>query len=134
MASEDEGKGKSKSGQLVPAGEQKPERDWSKGRDSKGRFVAGEWPGGPGRPKALDSHETLRAIGNTATPERIARATDAVLRRAEKGDVQAYREVLNRLLGLAPQSIGVYGQQSSIGLEIVTSLQQLAASQGEDEG
>jgi hypothetical protein len=42
----------------------------------------------------------IRAVFHDAvTPEKFGKATEAVLRRAQKGDVMAYREICDRLFG-----------------------------------
>ena len=65
-------------------------------RNSRGQFVTGN-PGGPGNRNFRHALEIAgrwdEAISRTCHVERMAKATEAVLTKAEGGDVAAYRAI-----------------------------------------
>lgn len=72
------------------------------GRDARGRFAPGN-PGGPGSPTVkyatrfrimLDG-----VLDEVVTPARLRKALDACMTMAEAGDLEALREINNRLVG-----------------------------------
>lgn len=72
-------------------------------RDNRGRFKTG-WRGGPGNPRARAARQ-LRdrlddALFKVCSPDRLVSAIDAILRRAEAGDVPALKLLLERIGGL----------------------------------
>lgn len=67
-------------------------------RDERGRFRPG-CPGGPGRPEAGSVQLLRDELFRTVSPERFKRVLSALLEKAESGDVQAARVVLDRTLG-----------------------------------
>ena len=68
------------------------------GRDPRGRFQQGN-PGGPGNPFARHVAELRAAMLAAVTAERMAAVVEAMLTRAEDGDVQAARLVMSYTLG-----------------------------------
>jgi hypothetical protein len=60
------------------------------GRDAAGRFLKGQWRGGPGNPFARQVAELRRAIFATVTPAHVQQVFTSLLNRATKhGDVTA---------------------------------------------
>ena len=75
--------------------------------EPRGRpFVKGN-PGGPGNPAGATIEQLRHVFVAQCTPERMARIADRMLDSAEKGDVQACKEILNRVLGAATQQVKV---------------------------
>jgi hypothetical protein len=86
-----------------------PSTNGANGRTKGGKFAKGN-KGGPGNPYVKHLAE-LRAMFHAAvTPERFKAATEALISRAEKGDVMAYRELCDRLFGKSRQPIEVGGK------------------------
>ena len=73
--------------------------DPTTGRDSKGRFVAGSFKGGPGNPLAGRVTKLRLAVLDALSPEDIQRVIKALVKEAEKGSIPACRELLDRTLG-----------------------------------
>jgi hypothetical protein len=69
------------------------------GRDSKGRFVAGQFKGGPGNPLAGKVTKLRLAVLDALSPDDIRRVIKALVMEAEKGSIPACRELLDRTLG-----------------------------------
>jgi hypothetical protein len=67
-------------------------------RDERGRFAAGN-RGGPGNPFARQTAALRVALINAATPERITNIANAILDKAEKGDVPAAKLVFAYTVG-----------------------------------
>jgi hypothetical protein len=67
-------------------------------RDQRGRFAAGN-RGGPGNPFARQTAALRVALINAATPERITNIANAILDKAEKGDVSAAKLVFAYTVG-----------------------------------
>jgi hypothetical protein len=68
------------------------------GRGSNGRFLPGN-PGGPGNPHARQAQAIRSALFAAVTPADLAEAAKAILEKAKAGDVVAFRELCDRLLG-----------------------------------
>ena len=67
-------------------------------RDQRGRFAAGN-RGGPGNPFARQTAALRVALINAATPERITNIANAILEKAEKGNVSAAKLVFAYTVG-----------------------------------
>ena len=87
-------------------------------RDDKGRFLPGHG-GGPGRPSLADEAEYWKALTATATPFRIRKVVEALLRKAERGDVAAANVLLQRLIPVTERRELEHagGIQSTVGYE-----------------
>lgn len=68
------------------------------GRDGRGRFAPGN-AGGPGNPAGGQAERLRHALVNAVTENDIADIAAALIASAKTGDVQAVRELLNRVLG-----------------------------------
>src|SRR5207244_3224662 len=79
-----------------------PTPNGDNGRSAGGRFAKGN-PGGPGNPHAKHVAELRSALFEAVTPEHVKAVVASLLRQAERGDVPAIRELLQRLLG-SPES------------------------------
>ena len=75
-----------------------PSPNGANGRDQRGRFSVGN-VGGPGNPHARKTAELRAALMRAVTPEELERAAKALLGKALKGDVVAFRELVDRTLG-----------------------------------
>lgn len=73
------------------------------GRDDRGRFVKGN-PGGPGNPLGARVAKLRGALLEAVTPEDVRAVARALVEAAKGGNVQAAREVLQRVLG-APEAL-----------------------------
>lgn len=86
------------------------------GRDESGRFVRGN-AGGPGNPHA-GAVAKLRAIMLDEVSEQdMRRAVRALISVAHTGDVPALRELFDRLLGKAKQTVEHEGEVKTGGLD-----------------
>ncbi len=68
------------------------------GRDGRGRFAPGN-PGGPGNPAGGQAERLRHALVNAVTENDMADIAASLVSRAKAGEVQAVRELLNRVLG-----------------------------------
>jgi len=68
------------------------------GRDASGRFTRGNQLG-RGNPLAGRAAKLRATLLEAVTPERLATIVDALLCAAERGDLAAIKEVLDRTLG-----------------------------------
>jgi hypothetical protein len=75
-----------------------PTPNRSDGRDEKGRFVRGN-PGGPGNPYARKVGQLRAALLRAVSAKDVQDIIRAMVERAQNGDTQAAREVLDRVLG-----------------------------------
>jgi hypothetical protein len=85
-----------------------PSVNGENGRGTNGRFAKGN-KGGPGNPHVQQTAQLRSALLGAVTPERIVNVIQALMDRAEKGDVPAARELFDRLFGKASQPIEVSG-------------------------
>lgn len=74
-------------------------------RQANGRFANGN-PGGPGNPYARRVSQIRSMILEAVTDEDLREVVQTLVKRAKEGDVAAARELLNRLVGRPPDSIG----------------------------
>jgi hypothetical protein len=70
----------------------------SDGRDSNGRFAPG-WKGGPGNPHAKKTARLREALLSAVTEADLKKAAAALLAKATKGDIAAFKELCDRILG-----------------------------------
>lgn len=75
-----------------------PSPNGSDGRDSRGRFSAGN-PGGPGNPLGSKIARLRSALVSAVTEEDIEAIAKTLITQAIAGDMAAVRELFNRLLG-----------------------------------
>ena len=75
-----------------------PSTNGANGRDTRGRLVKGN-AGGPGNPHVARVGELRAAMLKALTPAAVRRAVAALIREAEKDNVQAIRELLDRAVG-----------------------------------
>lgn len=112
-----EGNGKDNGGAVVPS----PNGGTNGHRNELGQFVKGN-PGGPGNPNCKHLYKCRAAYNKKAQPRRIGNIGEAMLRRAERGDFDAMKYVLDRSLGRAPMAGDDEGPDVSVnvfaGLEI----------------
>jgi hypothetical protein len=73
-----------------------------------GRFAPGN-PGGPGNPHAKQVNQLRAALYAAVTPDDIRQIATVLLTRAKDGDVRAIKELFDRLIGRAVQSIHLDG-------------------------
>jgi hypothetical protein len=72
------------------------------GRTVSGQFAKGN-AGGPGNPHGKRVADLRAALLEAVTPEDIRAVAHALVRRAKMGEVQAIRELFDRLLGKPQQ-------------------------------
>ena len=75
------------------------------GRDNRGRFVKGAWPGGPGRPRRETEREYLDALIGACPPDRWQRIVERAITDAEQGDAKARDFLAGYLVGKARQPV-----------------------------
>lgn len=83
------------------------------GRDEKGRFVEGEYPGGPGRPKGLrdwstDFNEAIKVVAKQTGKKESEIRTELLIRgisEARSGNFNFWREIIDRDYGKLMQPI-----------------------------
>lgn len=80
------------------------------GRDSAGRFVAGN-RGGPGNPHGGQVAALRAAMLEAVTPDDLAAVIRLVVQRAREGEPWAVKELLDRTLGRAAVSVTVEADQ-----------------------
>lgn len=68
------------------------------GRDAGGRFAKG-WKGGPGNPRGATVEKFRHALLGAVTESDISDIARALIEQAKGGDIQAVKELLNRVLG-----------------------------------
>lgn len=73
-------------------------------RDKKGRFRAGN-PGGPGNPYARRTSDLRQTLLGAVTQDDLLQIVDALVSKAKQGDITAAKELLDRLLGKATNSL-----------------------------
>jgi hypothetical protein len=78
----------------------KPSANGSIGRDSKGRFVAGN-RGGPGNPYGRQVAKLRSALLSAVDPKDIKQIVAKLIVRSKEGDIVAIRELLDRCIGKA---------------------------------
>lgn len=78
----------------------KPSTTGNNGRDGQGRFKHGN-KAAKGNPHASKVAKLRSALLDAVTEDDIKRCVSALLAQAEKGNVQAIRELLDRCLGKA---------------------------------
>jgi hypothetical protein len=72
-------------------------------RDANGRFTKGN-AGGPGNPFASKSAQLRSALMDAVTEDDIQQVAQTLIEEARAGNVQAGRELLDRVLGKSHQS------------------------------
>src|SRR5262249_15894325 len=78
--------------------QQTPSPNGTNGWGPNGRFAPG-WKGGPGNPHARQTSQLRAALLRAVSEGDLEAAAAAVLKKALKGDVIAFREICDRLLG-----------------------------------
>ncbi len=73
------------------------------GNDKPWQFKKGN-PGGPGNPHAKRVGELRTALLEAVTPAAMKRVADALVRKAERGDLDAMRLLFDRVLGKLPDA------------------------------
>jgi len=97
----------------------------SNGRDTGGRFTKGN-PGGPGNPHAAQAARLRSALLEAVTTDDVEAIARRMVEEAKAGNVQAGRELLDRLLGKAHQT-----QSTDIAATIETAeIEQVADRMG----
>lgn len=124
------------------AAKKKGDKNAKPGRDAKGRFLRGnptQWkkgkPGGPGRPKGDILHH-IRAIAEQESQKTGKTMGEALAWKLyelamKKGNIQAIRELLNRIHGTPVQHII---QSLDIPDQVVLDLRDDDESEGDEEG
>jgi hypothetical protein len=82
-----------------------------------GRFVKGT-KGGPGRPPKAKEEKYLAMFRETVPPAEFAKATLAVLRKAQEGDVKAWTALARYALGVPVVRAEVDINQRSLSVEL----------------
>ena len=67
-------------------------------RDGNGRFTKGTTGNPKGRPKKATEQEYLDVLYDVANIVRFRKILDAQMKRAERGDIQAFNAIANRIL------------------------------------
>jgi hypothetical protein len=80
-----------------------PSPNGANGRDDKGRFGKGN-AGGPANPHAARTAQLRSALMDAVTDDDIQAVAQTLVREARQGNVQAGRELLDRVLGKSHQS------------------------------
>jgi hypothetical protein len=75
-----------------------PSRNGSNGRDSHGRFTAGN-AGGPGNPHVMQTAKLRAKLLEAVMPDDIEAVIKQLVTMARSGDMPAIRELLDRVLG-----------------------------------
>lgn len=75
-----------------------PSTNGANGRDTKGRFAAGN-SGGPGNPHARQVARIRSQLLSMVSEDDLREVLQALIQRARTGDVAAVHELLNRLVG-----------------------------------
>jgi len=83
-----------------------PSLNGGNGRDRAGRFSPGN-PGGPGNPQTAAVNRLRAELLRAVTPDVIRKVVNALIRKAESGDVAACRELLDRTMGKPPSSLDI---------------------------
>ena len=97
----------------------------SNGRDGKGRFTPGN-PGGPGNPHAARTARLRSALLDAVTPEDVQTVARRMVEEAKAGNVQAGRELLDRVLGKAHQTRTVTRQDERTPAQLLEEARRLA--------
>ena len=79
----------------------------SDGRDAQGRFLKGQYKGGPGNPNLRRSGALRQALAKAVTPATMKRIMVKLVAKAESGNLPAIKELLDRLFG-RPQQASSY--------------------------
>ena len=79
------------------------------GRDEKGRFVEGEYEGGPGRPELTEQDRVIKRAQKEfaeeykqTLAEALPRISPILVAKALKGDIWAIKEINDLVVGKAP--------------------------------
>lgn len=87
------------------------------GRDARGRFVAGEWKGGPGRPRFSIVSIIKEKLAEVPEGERRTRAErlveDYLADLEARKDGTAIRDLIDRFDGRPKQSIDVHDDREA---------------------
>ena len=78
-------------------------------RDANGRFVKGEYKGGPGRPKKKREERYLEITLNTVTFEKWKKIIEKAAEQAARGDKDARRFLAEYLLGKPDNNLNLNG-------------------------
>jgi hypothetical protein len=98
-------------------------------QDVAGRFLPGTAPG-PGNPMARRTAQYRRAIREAVSPEDLVQIIKVLMDKALAGDVQAAREVLDRVLGKAKVRVEVEERSASVAELRASLLSMLATDPG----
>lgn len=95
-----------------------------KRRDEAGQFVKGQSGNPGGRPKKKLWRDAIQASLSTNTEgeynlEHIRAVSDALIIAAKAGDIQAIKEIGDRIDGKVPQGIGGDDELGPIGVQIM---------------
>jgi len=78
-------------------------------RDANGRFVKGEYKGGPGRPKKKREERYLEITLNTVTFEKWKKIIEKAAEQAARGDKDARKFLAEYLLGKPDNNLNLNG-------------------------
>jgi hypothetical protein len=87
---------------------QGPSRNGREGRAKNGRFAKG-WKGGPGNPHAIRVNKLRSVLLREITTDRWRIVVDQLITKAERGDLDAIKMLMDRMLGKATQAIELSG-------------------------
>lgn len=73
-------------------------------RDDKGRFIKGTTGNPAGRPKKATEAEYHDVLLDVVPLERWRKILEALVKRAERGDIQAFTALANRILPIVTKS------------------------------
>jgi hypothetical protein len=77
------------------------------GRDEKGRFVKGQWAGGPGRPPRAREEAYLAVLRELLSLGKFAEIVKAQILKAGGGDLQAAQWLTDYAIGKPRQQIAI---------------------------
>jgi hypothetical protein len=80
------------------------------GRGPDGRFAAGN-KGGPGNPALQRVHQLRTVLAECVSDRDFRTVVKKLLAQAKKGNIDAIKELLNRLLGKPPASLELSGPE-----------------------
>jgi hypothetical protein len=85
----------------------KIEKDYKSGRDARGRFIKGEWGGGPGQRVGEKIRANYLKSLSYVKSSHIKRIYFALLNQCLKGNIPAIRVYLDRFTGKIPDKLEV---------------------------
>ena len=92
-------------------------------RDERGRFIKGEYRGGPGRPKRSMEYAYLKATVEAVSVADWRKVVIKALKQAILGDDKARTWLSNYLLGKPPQIIELRADDAAVLADLLAQLE-----------